>query len=314
MNIWRADLVPIGRTYAMGRPPNIDRPFFAYGLFRPGQLAFFQLKDFVSKVTEPRQVAGELRLRDGLPIINPEGEGYAKGALLTFLPGRAAEAYDRISAMEPDKHYRWHEALVDGTLANVLVGRSPTKGSDLCKGGKWNGWDDPLFTVALELVEETMDVVKETLKTQAFDSDLKPLFRLQMAYLLLWSSIERYVSLRYHLGDKPMKKVNRLADESAFAKSLRRLVRESRVIYRADRPGETEVLDPNSPDKAVFYYYQVRSNIIHRGKGVYRDYELLQKSLAELLPIFREVLKAAKRDAGYSAQQPAAADGASRRR
>jgi hypothetical protein len=277
----------------MERPLNIDRPFFAYGLFRPGQLAFFQLRELVSKVAEPARVTGTLLLRDGLPIMDPQGQGCTKGALLTFLPERAADAYDRISAMEPDKHYRWYEVELDGVSANVLVGRSPRKGSVPCEDAEWNGWNDPLFTAAL-------DVVEETLKSQDFDWNLKPLFRLQMAYLLLWSSIERYVSLRYHLGDKVTEKVGQLAHESAFAKSLLQYVKDSREIYRADRPGEKEVLDSQSPDKAVRYYYQVRSNITHRGKGVVRDYELLQNSLAELLPIFRDVLRAAQGDAGYS--------------
>ena len=128
----------------MERPPNIDRPFFAYGLFRPGQLAFFQLRELVSNITEPSRVAGSLLLRDGLPIIDPAGHGFIQGALLTFLPTRVAEAYDRIAAMEPDKHYRWHEAQVDGTSTNVLVGRSPKKGSAPCEDAEWNGWDDPL--------------------------------------------------------------------------------------------------------------------------------------------------------------------------
>lgn len=276
----------------MERPPNIDRPFFAYGLFRPGQLAFFQLRELVSNITEPSRVAGSLLLRDGLPIIDPAGHGFIQGALLTFLPTRVAEAYDRIAAMEPDKHYRWHEAQVDGTSTNVLVGRSPKKGSAPCEDAEWNGWDDPLFTAAL-------DVVDETLTSQDFAWDLKPLFRLQMAYLLLWSSIERYVSLRYHLGDKVSEKVAQLAREPAFAAGLQQHVEGRREVYRADRPGEKEVLDPRAPDKAVRYYYQVRSNITHRGKGVVRDFELLKLSLAELLPIVREVLKAAEHDAGY---------------
>ena len=278
----------------MDRPTSIDRPFFAYGLFKPGQLAFFQLRDLVSKDPEPASVAGSLLLRDGLPIIDLEGHGSIKGALLTFLSERTEEAYDRISAMEPDKHYRWDEAEIDGKFGNVLVGRSPRKGSVPCEEGEWNGWNDPLFTAAL-------DVVEETLESQHFDWNLKPLFRLQMAYLLLWSSVERYVSLRYHLGDKVTEKVGHLAHESSFAESLRKHVKSTREVYRADRPGEKEMLNPKSPDKSVRYYYQVRSNITHRGKGVVRDYETLEKSLAELLPIFREVLKAAEHDAGYTA-------------
>jgi len=113
-------------------------------------------------------------------------------------------------------------------------------------------------------------------------------------------STERYVSLRYHLGDKVTEKVGQLAHEPAFAQSLRQRVKTDRKVYRANRPGEKEVLDPESPEKAVRYYYQVRSNITHRGKGAFRDYDMLEKSLAELLAIFREVLKAAEGDARFS--------------
>ena len=194
--------------------------------------------------------------------------------------------------MEPDRHYRWHEVQVDSTSANILVGRSARRGSEECENGEWNGWSAPLFTAAL-------DVVEGTLKAQDFSWDLKPLFRLQMAYLLLWSSIERYVSLRFHLGDRVTDKVGRLAREPAFAEGLRRHVKNRRVVYRADRPGDKEVLEPGQPGKAVQYYYQVRSNITHRGKAVIRDYDLLKASLAELLPIFCEVLKGAERDSQY---------------
>lgn len=99
-----------------------------------------------------------------------------------------------------------------GTPANVLVGRYPKKDSCACEDAEWYGWNDPLFTAAL-------DVVEETLESQNFEWNLKPLFRLQMAYLLLWSSIERYVSLRYHLGDRVTEKVGHLANEAAFVKA-----------------------------------------------------------------------------------------------
>lgn len=145
--------------------------------------------------------------------------------------------------------------------------------------------------------------MEETLESQDFDWNLKPLFRLQMAYLLLWSSIERYVSLRYHLGDKVTEKVGQLAHEPAFGECLPRYVKGRREVYRTDQPTKREVLDPKSPEKAVRYYYQVRSNVTHRGKGVARDYELLRYSLAELLAIFRGVLKAAEHDAGVVPHQ-----------
>ena len=277
----------------MDLPHSVDLPFFAYGLFRPGQLAFFQLRELVSKVADPAEVAGSLLLRDGLPIIDPQGRGRVRGAFLRFVSERSAEAYARISAMEPEKHYCWQEVQVDGTSANLLAGRRPSKGSGSCEDAEWNGWTDPLFTAALEVVEQTLN-------SQDYDWDLKPLFRLQMAYLLLWSSIERYVSLRYHLADRVTEKIGRLAREPAFAEGLLRHVNNKRIVYRVDRPSDKEVLDRERPEKAIQYYYQLRSNITHRGKAAVRDYEMLKHSLTELLAIFREVLKVAERDAGYS--------------
>jgi hypothetical protein len=44
----------------MERPNDITLPFFAYGIFRPGQLGFFQLKDLVNDITDPSEIAGTL--------------------------------------------------------------------------------------------------------------------------------------------------------------------------------------------------------------------------------------------------------------
>ena len=127
--------------------------------------------------------------------------------------------------------------------------------------------------------------------------DLKPLFRLQMAYLLLWSSIERYVSLRYNLADKVNPKIGKFGQELAFRSAVSQYVSERREVARADDPQEKAVLDPQSPASAVDYYYRIRSNITHRGKGLPRDHATLLKSATELLAIFCRVLEQAKKDA-----------------
>jgi len=38
------------------------------------------------------------------------------------------------------------------------------------------------------------------------------------------------------------------------------------------------------------YYYQIRSNTVHRGKSVFHDKKLIEASLKELLAIFRGML------------------------
>lgn len=278
----------------MEPPRDIGLPFFAYGIFKPGQLAFFQLRDLINEVIEPAAVKGGLLLRDGLPIIDPALPDLVVGALVGFEPRQAAKAYARIAAMEPGSQYCWQVAEADGMAANVLVGRSPQKGSDYPES-EWDGWEDPLFTVALEVVHETLDAEAQ------LDWPPKSLFRLQMAYLLLWSAIERYVSLRYGLGGDVMKHVRHLAEEPEFGESLKRHVHgPHRPVYRADRPRSSEVCDPYRPERALDYYYQVRSNVAHRGKGAFDDFELLRRSLGELLPVFREVIDAARRDAAFT--------------
>ena len=66
----------------MDIPKNTAQPFFAYGIFRPGQIGFLQLKELVFEVMEPSYIDGTLLLRDGLPIIDPCKCGRTKGVII----------------------------------------------------------------------------------------------------------------------------------------------------------------------------------------------------------------------------------------
>ena len=73
----------------MEPPADVSLPFLAYGIFRPGQISFFQLADSVSKFVDPVAVPGRLLVRDGLPIVELTSRGTVAidGALLHFRPG-----------------------------------------------------------------------------------------------------------------------------------------------------------------------------------------------------------------------------------
>lgn len=286
------------------KPADSSLPFFAYGIFRPGQLAFFQLADLVAECVDPVAVPGRLLVRDGLPLVDLGSFNHStiEGALLRFRPGAEDSAYERIANMEPDDQYRWRPINLQEGQANILVARQPGRGSDdwgFESHEAWDGWRDPVFTDALAVVDETLGSSRD------FDpGDMRPTFRLQMAYLLLWSSIERYLSLRYHLGSKDGGSrlttyglVKKLAKEPAFAEALQGHVQRPRRIYRADDPGRYEDLVPDNPGKSLGYYYQVRSNITHRGKAVMRDHKILVDALSELPAVFRYVLDHAKAEA-----------------
>jgi hypothetical protein len=268
-------------------PNHVELPFFSYGLFRPGQIGFGRLRPFVASHEAGWYVKGLLLDRDGLPVLD-RGEDDIQGVLIRFRDDAGQEAYEVISSIEPDKLYRWEEATIhkadEERKANLLLGRKPRRGSHPFEGAEWDGREEPLFDSALEVVKETLE------KNRQFEWDLKPLFRLQMAYSLLWAAIERFTAFKYHLGEKATKKVNQLASEAGFISGLRELVNEQREVFRTDDPEKKVVLDPANPEKALAYYYQVRSNIVHRGKAAFTDHEMLVKSLDELSKLFRRIL------------------------
>jgi hypothetical protein len=271
----------------MKLPYQVELPFFSYGLFRPGQIGYKRLRPFVAGHETEWFVKGLLLDRDGLPVLD-RGEHEIRGALIRFHDGVGKAAYETISSIEPDKLYRWEVADVyranASVKANLLLGRKPRRGSHPFEDAEWDGRKEPLFDSALKVVEETLE------QNRQFDWELEPLFRLQMAYMLLWTAIERFTAFKYHLGARATDKVNQLAAEPAFASGLVELVKEQREVFRTDDPDNKLVLDPTNPQKALAYYYQVRSNIVHRGKAAVTDHRILVKSLEELSKLFRRVL------------------------
>jgi len=85
--------------------------------------------------------------------------------------------------------------------------------------------------------------------------------------------------------------VSKLALEPAFRSGLSQMVTSRRRLMCMDEPTKKHTLDGSMPEKAVNYYYQMRSNVIHRGKEAIVYHESLVESLDELLPLFRMVLR-----------------------
>jgi hypothetical protein len=272
----------------MNLPDDTTLPFFTYGLFRPGQIGYGSIRALVETSEDRWVVQGELLERDGLPLL-AEGRDEVLGWLLRFKPVSAVDAYTAINSIEPDRLYRWDASEVHRQgvrlQANVLMGRSPRKGSTHPEYQIWEGEKEPLFTAALDVIQKSLD------RYSQFEWDLEPFFQLQMAYMLLWASIERFVSFKYHLGERVTEKVFKLAEDPVFARALHDRVKEERQVYRSDDPSTKAVLNRHKPKKALEYYYQIRSNITHRGKTAIQDHNMLRASLVELLGIFKEVLR-----------------------
>lgn len=280
----------------MDLPNNTAIPFFAYGIFQPGELGFLRIRHCVTEAGINAQVAGGLRERDGVPVLDVRlNSERVNGALLQF---RDAEtAYNAIASLEPGHQYRWEEGPVFncrlGSVANVLAGRSPEQGSRRLDENRWSGKGDPFFSTALELVDEALET------NQSPHWDCRPLFRLEMAYMLLWSAIERYASLRHSLANDVTAKIRLISSEPAFQAELSRLDPDLDRVQRADEPRDGKTLTTDNPKKALDYYYQIRSNITHRGKAAMSDFGRLRRATEQMLSIFRCVLEAAWEEAKW---------------
>ena len=274
-------------------PDDTDLPLFVYGLLKPGELAYKQVEPFVDGRPEDAEVAGTLYVRDGLPLLKPEG-GLVRGSLLTFKAEAALPAYETVAGFEPRAQYQWKRMSLlspTGRTANVLVGKKPEVASVYHESWEWTGAEDPILNEGVELVRQIANEYGET----EFDVtpheyfDWERLFRLQMAYLFLWTIVERYVALAHGPGLDPGQKIEALARDAIFAAAVSEIAREHRVADSRD-PTDTYSLDRAEPLQSAKYYYQVRNNLIHRGKGTWRDGEIVRQSLTEVLRIVERLL------------------------
>lgn len=275
----------------MRMPDDMNLPLFVYGIFKPGQLAYHNIKDYVKEFKEDSGM-GSLKEKDGVPIFFPSNNGLQiKGYVIRFESNKINEAYEHLKQLEPEEIYEWKTLYTEsGVTVNCLTGRREVRGErDLEHFTDWDGKYDPLFTYGLDEVSKIIDSVVEENEENYEKAKYIRLFRLQMAYMLLWSAIERYTAFRYSLGDKVKNRILKLADEPVFAEGLKKHVHVRRRIVGAIK-SKALYLDATNPEWAINYYYQVRSNTVHRGKTLFGDIDTLEKSTQELLLIFRELL------------------------
>lgn len=269
-------------------PKDTTLPFFAYGIYKPGQLSYSKIKNYV-KTQYECVINYKMLMRDGMPLVIPAGgDNDAKtiGYLIYFKELHNKSAYEIISENIHKKMYKWKEIKVGENRANVLIGVNPDMGCSKIDGniGNYKGQYDPYFKEAIGVIKNELNDEKN--KQSNYDN----FFKLQMTYLLLWTAIERYASLKYNcptIGQN----WEMLSNEDAFQKSLKKHVKSERKVYSAKDLKEF-TLDANKPRYCLNYYYTIRCNATHRGKSApHEDYEILKQSLEELLEIFDDIIK-----------------------
>lgn len=273
---------------------NQDLPFFTYGIFKPGQLAYSRIEKYVdSEKTDekPRDIPYRMYIRDGIPLIVESEKEFdsARGYLIYFKKGCERNTYLTISKTLSRALYEWKEIEVDGIPANVLIGLNPERG--ISRFGRpihnFRGEEDPYFDDAINLIAKTVKKIKES--DEKHFIEVNEFLDLQMNYMLLWSAIDRYTSLKYNIrGDEKVVFAKEYSE--IINRVLKDKLNKERIVYNSETLWCNK-LNPENPVDSLFYYYTIRCNVVHKGKGVEkRDYDLLADSLVQLYTIFKEVL------------------------
>jgi hypothetical protein len=298
-------------------PENTDLPFFAYGIFKPNQIAYAVIDDLVESF-EKRPIENYKQfLRDGLSFIFSEANsGILSGYKICFKSERALEAYFKISNKEPSNLYRWE--VIENMNALVAIDK---KGIDKDFHGDPDniiGWNDPYFHIGLEVIH-SQEIDKTKLK-YAMNAkwDEKDFFAeiifIQMKFLLAYSMLERLAFLMTSFQSGSAQVANVLAENDFVRAAICKVYKElpeaakskKREVYSSERtisskgalkaPGKTTIIFKDRIDQEDFkviikFYYQIRNNITHRGKSLGRLSDDLKSYLSELASIIKFTLE-----------------------
>ncbi len=280
-------------------PPRLDLPLFAYGPDKPDQPAY----DLVGAHVVHTEVAvlptAGLRVRDGLPLLDPDGRVGVNGVLLTFAAGREKDAYTTVCAIAPRQHFRWDmtEMRVDGRpgRVNVLRGRHPDRGSSEEWFTSWSAGDDPLLRFGMTHVRRAALVhAGAAFPTAPGDEALMwdRFYGLQSAYLLLWSAVERFTALAYGPAQPTLDRTWRFGDDPSFRE----------CVVAAGVAPSAKTADSRDPTRArrirddgagaMFSWDAARHLVAHPGRTAFADGVLLRRSLIDLHDAFRLALLA----------------------
>ena len=192
-----------------------------------------------------------------------------RGLAPAVLVPSQADAWDTVTTFEPASQYGWMEvrAEVAGTQvpANVLCGKKLGKGTSSEPVKRWSASNDPVFTEGLAEVRRlVLEAAPLGVDPRPDDPRLLNITPAPSGIPTPLEFIERYTALRFGPNLDPMERT----------KSWGTIRRSEMPWYE---PFSHQVVDARDPDKtrrmaadgtgASDCYYQVRSNLSHRGKG-----------------------------------------------
>ena len=282
-------------------PEDLNLPFFAYGIFKKGQISFFRIKDFVKDIKQTHIENAFLAERDGIPLLGVKKENeilegdfaniYADnrvyGDLISFKKVNLKEAYLSIANIEPEKQYLWGTVKIGNVKVNTLIGRRVFKGSIPMHEQSWDmSFHDPFIGGVIKFKEDVL----------ASEDRRENFIELQAVYLMLWTAIERICTLKFSLASKSegleKQLIENLQDDKKvydFLTTISKKPESFRTIYRSDNTEKKFIFEKGNFIKCIKYLRQIRNNVAHRGKGGFADESLTLDAIEIVFKIFEKL-------------------------
>jgi hypothetical protein len=293
-------------------PENTELSFFAYGIFKPNQIAYHVIKDLVESSENKSIDKYHQFLRDGLSfIISDKNFHDLNGYKINFKSEKALEAYFKISNKEPRNLYKWE--VIENMNALVAIDKIGIDKEFHGDPDNIIGWNDPYFHIGLEVItQQKFDkkIMNYEVNSKWDDRDFfAEMIFVQMKFLLAYSMLERLAFLMTSFQSGSTQVSNVLADNYFVRKAIIKLFNEmsekkqceKREVYSTERKstskGEKVIfsfkdsIEQKDFKKIIKFYYQLRNNITHRGKSLGRVSDNFKTYLEELTLIIKYTLE-----------------------
>ena len=123
-----------------------------------------------------------------------------------------------------------------------------------------------------------------------------------MAYAFLWTIIDRHNSMKYGLNLKQAAQISSMAKDECFQNAVKAIGNNFNFNYNkiyASDSGRSRIFTERKPDSTEDWedilktYYQVRCNVVHRGKSGHdaSDFPKLRGAFKDMFAKLQYMLK-----------------------
>lgn len=271
-------------------PNDINLPLFVYGALQVDEISWPIISRYVSVHTKAYLDGYQLALADGAAFAIPQSGRTIEGFLLSLSDPKTA--YLKLAEFERVPNiYVWKQTEINGSPANFLAPASDLRTRyDLVDS--WTSALDPWFGYQIPLTAKSISRLSGVIQSHsgfASREYIEAFLELQSTYSSLWTLTERIYSFRVGPRKKDVngKELSLKDALAALANNpewnsavLSARINSQLRINSNSRPFQDR---PSRPGNFGFTgWYEMRNNIVHRGKGSQKEVQSLLIACTDL--------------------------------